>query len=37
MSSSTTDVSCRRTLTAIFSGLFVLFVALIVVARAIVY
>lgn len=37
MSSNTSDAACRRTLTAIFSGLFVLFVALIVVARVIVY
>jgi hypothetical protein len=37
MSSNTSDASCRRTLTAIFSGLFVLFVVLIAVARALVY
>ncbi len=37
MSANTTDAACRRTLTTIFSGLLVLFVALIVVARAIVY
>ncbi len=37
MSSNITDASVRRTLTAIFSGLLVLFVVLVVIARVIVY
>jgi len=37
MSTNTSDATVRRTLTAIFSGLLVLFVVLIAVARTIVY